>query len=200
MSELDWDLIMKVHLKGAFSVTRAAWNIMREKKYGRIINTGSSSGIYGSFGQVNYSTAKLGLWGFTQALAKEGEKRNIRCNCIAPLAGTRMTETVFPPEVVEALKPDYVAPFVAYLVHESCEDNGALYEVGAGYIAKQRWQRSAGVQFDVETLTPEQIKSKWEEVNDFENKEPTNPEGAHEMMSQVMENLEEKKEKLKGKL
>lgn len=69
MSERDWDLIMLVHLKGAFSVTRAAWNIMREKKYGRIINTGSSAGIYGAFGQVNYSTAKLGLWGFTQSLA-----------------------------------------------------------------------------------------------------------------------------------
>lgn len=147
MSELDWDLIMKVHLKGAFSVTRAAWNIMREKKYGRIINTGSASGIYGSFGQANYATAKLGLWGFTQTLAKEGEKRNIRCNCIAPLAGTRMTQTVMPADVVEALKPEYVAPFVAFLSHESCEDNGALFEVGAGYIAKQRWQRSAGVQY-----------------------------------------------------
>jgi len=118
MSELDWDLIMKVHLKGAFSVTRAAWNIMREKQYGRIVNTGSNSGIFGSFGQVNYSTAKLGLWGFTQALAKEGEKRNIRVNCIAPLAGTRMTETVMPAEVVSALKPDYVAPFVGYLVSD----------------------------------------------------------------------------------
>ena len=145
MTELDWDLIMKVHLKGAFSVTRAAWNIMREKGYGRIINTGSSSGIFGSFGQVNYATAKLGLWGFTQSLAKEGEKRNIRTNCIAPLAGTRMTETVMPKEVTEALKPDYVAPFVAYLCHDSCTDNGAMFEVGAGYIAKQRWQRSAGV-------------------------------------------------------
>lgn len=120
MTELDWDLIMKVHLKGAFSVTRAAWNIMREKGYGRIINTGSSSGIYGSFGQVNYATAKLGLWGFTQSLAKEGEKRNIKTNCIAPLAGTRMTETVMPKEVTEALKPEYVAPFVAYLCHDSC--------------------------------------------------------------------------------
>ena len=77
MKDLDWDLIMLVHLKGAYSVTRAAWNIMREKKYGRIINTGSASGIYGSFGQVNYATAKLGLWGFTQSLAKEGEKRNM---------------------------------------------------------------------------------------------------------------------------
>ena len=115
MTERDWDLIMLVHLKGAFSVTRAAWNIMREKNYGRIVNTGSSAGIFGSFGQVNYSTAKLGLWGFTQSLAKEGAKRNIRVNCIAPLAGTRMTETVMPAEVVAALKPDFVAPFVAYL-------------------------------------------------------------------------------------
>ena len=120
MKDLDWDLIMLVHLKGAYSVTKAAWNIMREKKYGRIINTGSSSGIYGSFGQVNYATAKLGLWGFTQSLAKEGEKRNIRANCIAPLAGTRMTATVMPAEVIEALKPDYVAPFVAFMAHESC--------------------------------------------------------------------------------
>lgn len=139
MKELDWDLIMKVHLKGSYSVSRAAWNIMREKKYGRIINTSSSAGIYGAFGQANYSTAKLGLWGFTQSLAKEGDKRNIKVNCIAPLAGTRMTETVMPKEVTEALKPDFVAPFVAYLCHDSCEDNGALYEVGAGYIAKQRW-------------------------------------------------------------
>lgn len=136
MTELDWDLIMKVHLKGAYSVTRAAWNIMREKKYGRIINTGSSSGIYGSFGQANYATAKLGLWGFTQTLAKEGEKRGIRCNCLAPLAGTRMTATVMPEEVLETLSPAYVAPFVAYLSHEKCEDNGALYEIGAGYAAR----------------------------------------------------------------
>jgi len=136
MSNLDWDLIMLVHLKGAFSVTRAAWNIKREKNYGRIVNTGSSAGIFGSFGQVNYSTAKLGLWGFTQSLAKEGLKRNIRVNCIAPLAGTRMTETVMPKEVVEALKPDYVAPFTAWLASDKCEETGALYEVGAGYIAK----------------------------------------------------------------
>ena len=120
MTDLDWDLIMKVHLKGAFSVTRAAWPIMREKGYGRIINTGSASGLYGSFGQANYATAKLGLWGLTQTLAKEGAKRNITCNCIAPVAGTRMTATVMPPDVVEALKPDYVAPFTAWLCHESC--------------------------------------------------------------------------------
>merc|ERR1719189_3505196 len=88
MTERDWDLIMLVHLKGAFSVTRAAWNIMREKNYGRIVNTASSSGIYGSFGQANYATAKLGLHGFTQTLAKEGVKRNIRVNSIAPQAAS----------------------------------------------------------------------------------------------------------------
>ena len=140
MKELDWDLIMKVHLKGAFSVTRAAWNIMREKNYGRVVNTGSNAGIFGAFGQANYSTAKLGLWGFTQSLAKEGLKRNIRVNCIAPLAGTRMTATVMPAEVVDALKPDFVAPFTAWLCSDQCEETGGLYEVGAGYIAKQRWQ------------------------------------------------------------
>jgi len=167
MKDLDWDLIMLVHLKGAYSVTRAAWNIMREKKYGRIINTGSASGIYGSFGQVNYATAKLGLWGFTQSLAKEGEKRNIRTNCIAPLAGTRMTATVMPAEVVEALKPDYVAPFVAFLAHDSCAENGSMFEVGAGYIAKQRWQRSAGVLHNVKDLSVEAVARDWSKVTDF---------------------------------
>merc|ERR1712127_499423 len=188
-SELDWDLIMKVHLKGAFSVTKAAWNIMREKNYGRIINTGSSAGIYGSFGQVNYATAKLGLWGMTSSLAKEGEKRNIKANCIAPLAGTRMTATVMPKEVTEALKPDYVAPFVGYLCHESCKDSGALYEVGAGYIARQRWQRSAGVQYDIKNLSVENIAGQWDKVNDF-SEGATNPESNQEMMAIIMGNLE----------
>jgi NAD(P)-dependent dehydrogenase (short-subunit alcohol dehydrogenase family) len=119
MKDIDWDLIMLVHLKGSYSVSRAAWNIMREKNYGRIVNTGSSAGIYGAFGQVNYSAAKLGLYGFTQALAKEGEKRNIKVNCIAPVAGTRMTATVMPEELIKALDPAFVAPFVTYLAHES---------------------------------------------------------------------------------
>jgi len=193
MKDIDWDLIMLVHLKGAYSVTRAAWNIMREKKYGRIINTGSSSGIFGSFGQSNYATAKLGLWGFTQSLAKEGEKRNIRCNCIAPIAGTRMTATVMPAEVIEALKPDYVAPFVAFLAHESVPDNGALYEVGAGYIARQRWQRSAGVQYNPAALTPEAIAAQWDKVGDFSTG-ATNPESNQEFMEVIMNNLEKQKE------
>ena len=139
MTDNDWDLIMQVHLKGSYSVARAAWNIMRDKGYGRIVNTGSSSGLYGSFGQVNYSAAKMAMHGFSQALAKEGEKRNIRTNTICPLAASRMTETVLPKEVLENIKPEFVAPLVAFLCHESSEENGGLFEVGAGYVAKLRW-------------------------------------------------------------
>lgn len=142
MKDLDWDLIMKVHMKGSYSCTRAAWNIMREQKYGRIINTASAAGLYGSFGQVNYSAAKLGLHGFTMALAREGEKRNIRVNTIAPLAASRMLETVMPPDVLANLKPALVVPLVAWLTHDSCEESGSVFEVGGGYAAKLRWQRT----------------------------------------------------------
>lgn len=118
MKELDWELIMKVHLKGTYSVSKAAWNIMREQQYGRIINTSSAAGLYGNFGQVNYSAAKAGIHGFTMALAKEGEKRNIFVNTIAPLAASRMTETVMPPEVLKKLDPKNIVPLVAFLSHD----------------------------------------------------------------------------------
>jgi len=188
MQEVDWDLIMKVHLKGAYSVTKAAWNILREKKYGRIINTGSSAGLFGSFGQVNYSTAKMGLFGFSQSLAKEGESRNIKVNCICPLAGTRMTETVMPKELVEALKPEYVAPLVAFLAHDSCEESGSLFEVGAGYIAKLRWERTQGKIFKPADLTPENIKASWTKITDFTD--ATHPSTNQDIMTYVMSNLE----------
>eukprot|EP00743_Colponemidia_sp_Colp-15_P001588 GILK01001734.1.p1 GENE.GILK01001734.1~~GILK01001734.1.p1 ORF type:complete len:448 (-),score=73.12 GILK01001734.1:78-1421(-) len=166
MSEKDWDLIMAVHMKGAFSVTRAAWNCMRDQGYGRIIMTASAAGLYGNFGQANYSAAKLGLLGFSNTLAIEGAKRNIHCNTIAPLAGTRMTETIMPKEVIEALKPDYVAPFVAYLCHDSCEENGGIFEVGAGWCAKLRLQRAEGGFFSL-PVQPEDVVSQWNQVTDF---------------------------------
>jgi NAD(P)-dependent dehydrogenase (short-subunit alcohol dehydrogenase family) len=181
MSDEDWDLIMKVHLKGSYSVARAAWNIMREKGFGRIINTGSSSGLYGSFGQVNYSAAKMAMHGFSQALAKEGEKRNIRVNTICPLAASRMTETVLPKEVLDNIKPEYVAPLVAWLCHESCEETGSLFEVGAGYVAKMRWNRSAGQLFPLKDFTIENIQKKWDTITDFE-KDSTYPASNLEMM------------------
>jgi NAD(P)-dependent dehydrogenase (short-subunit alcohol dehydrogenase family) len=156
---------------------------MREKNYGRIVNTSSQSGLYGSFGQVNYATAKMGIHGFSQSLAKEGEKRNIKTNSIAPIAGTRMTETVMPKELVEALKPEFVAPLVGLLAHETCPENGQLYEVGAGYIAKVRWQRSGGHLFATSELTPENIKAKFDVITDFNSKDMTFPVSNEDMMA-----------------
>jgi 3-hydroxyacyl-CoA dehydrogenase/3a,7a,12a-trihydroxy-5b-cholest-24-enoyl-CoA hydratase len=131
----------------------------------------------------------MGLHGFSQSLAKEGEKRNIKVNTIAPIAGTRMTETVMPKELIDALKPDFVAPFVAVLAHESCPESGSLFEVGAGYVAKQRWNRSDGLLLPVEQFTPENISKNWNQVVDF-SKNSSFPETSNELMSKIMVNIE----------
>ena len=188
MTDDDWDLIMKVHLKGSFACAKACWNYFKEQGFGRIINTSSGSGIYGSFGQANYSTAKLGLHGLTQTLAKEGLSKNIRVNTIAPIAGTRMTETVMAKELVDALKPDYVVPLVAWLSHDSCEETGSLFEVGAGYIGKHRFQRTKGHSFDLKTFTPEQVQANWDKVTHWTG--ATNPESLNDTLSILMDNIE----------
>ncbi|XP_060596091.1 peroxisomal multifunctional enzyme type 2-like isoform X2 [Ruditapes philippinarum] len=171
ISDLDWDLIHKVHLRGSFSVTRAAWPHMKKNNYGRIIMTSSAAGIYGNFGQGNYSAAKLGLVGLSNTLSIEGRKYNIKCNAIAPSAGSRMTETVMPPELVAALKPEYVAPLVAYLCHEDTEETGGLFEVGAGWVSKLRWERTQGAVCRTATtkMTPEAVRDAWKDITDFDN-------------------------------
>jgi len=195
MTDKDWDLIYRVHLKGSYSVTKAAWNHMRDKGYGRIIMTSSAAGIYGNFGQANYSAAKLGLLGFAKALAIEGEKRNVLVNTIAPMAGSRMTETVFPPDLVQALKPEYVAPLVAYLCHDTSKTNGQLFEVGAGWISALRWQRTKGAFIDTSKgLTPEDVKKNWDKINDFSA--TTFPTATTDSVSLVMEHLNKSKSKL----
>jgi len=111
----------------------------------------------------------LALHGLTQCLAKEGEKKNIRVNTIAPLAASRMTESVMPPEVLAALRPDTVAPVVAYLTHESCTETGSVFELGAGYVGKLRWQRSAGAVFKADSsFTPGAVGTDWQKINSFD--------------------------------
>ncbi|XP_034759301.2 peroxisomal multifunctional enzyme type 2 isoform X1 [Acipenser ruthenus] len=170
-SDLDWDLIHRVHLRGSFMVTRAAWNHMKSQRFGRIIMTSSAAGIYGNFGQANYSAAKLGLLGLSNTLAIEGNKYNIHCNTIAPTAGSRLTQTVMPPDLLESLKAEYVAPLVLWLCHESCEENGSLFEAGAGWIGKLRWERTQGaiVRHKNQEMTPEAVRDNWETVCDFRN-------------------------------
>jgi len=193
ITDKDWDLIYRVHLKGSYSVTKAAWNQMREQNYGRIIMTSSAAGIYGNFGQANYSAAKLGLLGLAKTLAIEGEKKNIFVNTIAPVAGSRMTETVLPPDLVASLKPEYVAPVVAFLCHESCTENGQLFEVGAGWISKLRWQRSKGYFHDPNSkgLAIEDVSKNWNTVNNWND--PDLPQSATETFSMLMQYLQKAK-------
>jgi multifunctional beta-oxidation protein len=174
MKDQDWDLIWDVHVKGSYKTAKACWPIFRKQKYGRIINTASAAGLYGSFGQTNYSAAKLGMVAFTETLAKEGAKYNIVANVIAPIAASRMTATVMDPETLSKLGPEWVVPLVGYLVHENNKDNGGIYEVGAGAVAKLRWERAKGALFRLdESFTPSAVLKKWPDVQNF--KEPVHP-------------------------
>ncbi len=170
MTDEDWDLVQRVHLNGAYSVTKAAWPIMQEQSYGRLIFTSSAAGIYGNFGQVNYSAQKLALFGMAQTLALEGAKYNIRANCIAPVAGSRMTETILPPQAVEALKPEAVTALVVYLCSRECQENGGIFETGAGWTSKLRWERSKGAILQSnEQFSADALAARWAEVTDFTN-------------------------------
>ena len=163
LEQPELDLVLKVHLYGAFHVTRAAWPHLREQGYGRIVNTTSGSGLYGSFGQANYSAAKLGLVGLTRTLAIEGAKYGITANAIAPVATSRMTEDIIPPQLLERLKPANVSPLVAYLVSEACSETGRVFSVGGGYIARVAILEGAGVTFD-EVPSVEDVAAQWSQV------------------------------------
>ncbi len=190
MSAADWDLIYKVHVLGAYRCTYAAWPHMRDQGYGRIIMTASAAGIYGNFGQANYAMAKLGLVGFANTLAIEGRKRNILVNTIAPLAGSRMTETVLPPNLIEALRPEFVSPLVAKLCHEASEETGGLFEVGGGFMGKLRWERSAGKTFRLgRPITPEGVDAAWQDITGFAK--TTHPANVAASMQPIMDNLEQ---------
>lgn len=127
--------VIAVHLLGAFYVTQPAWLIMREKGYGRVVNTSSNSGLLGNFGQSNYGAAKLGLVGFTRVLANEGKSKGIKVNAIAPVAKTRMTEELLGP-FGEKLEASEITPTVIYLAHEDCPVTGEVYSVAGGSVSR----------------------------------------------------------------
>ncbi len=157
------DPVIDVHLRGAFNVTGPAWKIMREQGYGRVVSTSSAAGIFGNFGQANYGAAKMGLVGFTNVLAVEGAKFNIKANAIAPLAFTRMTEDLLGP-LGEKLQPELVSPLVTYLSHESCESTGRTYSVGGGRVAEVFIGECQG--YTSGDLTPESLRDNWDTVTD----------------------------------
>jgi NAD(P)-dependent dehydrogenase (short-subunit alcohol dehydrogenase family) len=127
----DVRAVLDVHVMGAVNCTKAVWEIMRAQSYGRVVMTTSASGLFGNFGQANYGAAKMALVGLMQTLGLEGAKHDIKVNCLAPAATTRMTEALFPPEQAALLTPEAVTPGLLALVAEDAPTR-VILAAGAG--------------------------------------------------------------------
>ena len=167
MPAADFEQVVRVHLFGTAYVAKAAFPVMREQHYGRIVVTTSHSGIFGNFGQTNYASAKLGLVGFMLALKEEGLKYGILANAVAPLAITRLGAGVFPDALAAILTPERVAPIVTYLCSESCLSTGQVVLAGAGRIARVEMVQNAGITLDDAALTAETVAERWSEITDM---------------------------------
>ena len=165
MEIADFEFVLDVHLMGTVKTAKAVWEIMREQNYGRIVVTTSSSGLYGNFGQSNYGAAKLGIIGFMNTLKLEGQKNNIHVNAIAPVAATRMTENLMPPEILERLKPEYVTPGVVFLASEEAP-TGNILTAGAGAFALSRIVETEGVYLGEGGLSVEEVRDNWARITD----------------------------------
>ena len=166
MSFENWDAVLKVHLYGGYNVIRAAWPHFREQSFGRVVVATSTSGLFGNFGQANYGAAKLGLVGLINTLAQEGAKYNIKANAVAPIAATRMTEDILPPEVLKNLTPDFVAPVVAYLCTEEVPDTDSIFIVGGGKVQRTALFQNEGVTFK-SPPSVDDIAAHWAEIDDL---------------------------------
>ena len=163
MEIADFALVVDVHLMGAVNCTKAVWAIMNEQKYGRIVMTTSSSGLYGNFGQANYGAAKMALVGLMQTLSIEGAKNDIRVNCLAPTAATRMTEGLMTEEVLAALKPEAVVPAMLLMVAENAPTRTILC-AGAGTFEAAHITMTQGVHIGLSSDAPELLAKKLAEV------------------------------------
>ncbi|MEL7285742.1 MAG: SDR family NAD(P)-dependent oxidoreductase, partial [Pseudomonadota bacterium] len=166
----DFQMVVDVHLMGSVNCSKAVWGIMREQQYGRIMMTTSSSGLYGNFGQANYGAAKLGVIGLMNTLHLEGMKYNIHVNALAPVAATRMTEDLMPPEVLAALQPELVTPAVIFM----CSKDAASRQIiaaGAGGFAKAAIVETQGVLLDGELATAENLAEAWDKASDLSTAE-----------------------------
>jgi NAD(P)-dependent dehydrogenase (short-subunit alcohol dehydrogenase family) len=165
MELADFELVVNVHLMGAVHCSKAVWPIMNAQKYGRILMTTSSTGLYGNFGQTNYGAAKMALVGLMQTLALEGAKNNIRVNCLAPTAHTRMTEGLMPQAVLDALQPEAVVPAMLVLVSQDAPTRTTLC-AGAGTFEAAHITMTSGVWIGTDAQAPERLAEQLAQVTD----------------------------------
>ncbi len=161
----DFETVLDVHLTGTVKATKAVWAVMRDQAFGRVIVTTSSSGLYGNFGQSNYGAAKMGVVGLINTLKLEGQKYNIHCNAVAPVAYTRMTSDLFPPEAENLMTPERVTPAVIYLASNDAP-TGVIVAAGAGSFAKVEIVESRGAYLGEEP-SAEAIADNWDKIADM---------------------------------
>lgn len=170
MEAENWNAVIGVHLNGAYHVTQPAFQAMKENQFGRIIMTTSAAGLYGNFGQTNYSAAKMALVGFMNTLKIEGAKYNIKVNTVAPLAASRLTEDIMPPEMFAKMKPEFISPLVLYLCSEDCQESGQIYNASMGFYSRAAVVTAPGVVVGDGNKIPtvEEIKDSWSSINSLD--------------------------------